>query len=111
MANSTITQIPSTTGGRIRWARKRAGLSLDKLGLAVGTSRQHLIRLEQDVHTPRAVMLEKIAEATGQKLEFFGEAAENQREVRDRLREQDDAARDLATALMRMVDLTKGLGQ
>lgn len=50
---------------RIKMARKRANLSLDRLGELVGTSRQHLIRLEKGVHTPKPEMARRIAEATG----------------------------------------------
>lgn len=58
-------------GGRIRSARKQAGLSHDKLGAKVGTSRQHLIKLEKGVHLPSDQMVERIAEATGKPLSFF----------------------------------------
>lgn len=57
-------------GAQIRSARKRAGLSHDKLGAQVGTSRQHLIRLEQGQHAPSEKLLARIAEATGQPLEL-----------------------------------------
>jgi transcriptional regulator with XRE-family HTH domain len=58
-------------GLRIRQARKQAGLSHDRLGALVGTSRQHLIKLEKGKHAPREDMLERIASATGKSLEFF----------------------------------------
>lgn len=58
-------------GERIRSARKRAGLSHDRLGAIVGTSRQHLIRLEKGIHLPRDGMVARIAEATGQPVSFF----------------------------------------
>lgn len=61
----------SQIGERIRSARKRAGLSHDRLGAIVGTSRQHLIRLEKGQHQPRDGMLGRIAAATGQPLAFF----------------------------------------
>lgn len=60
-----------SVGEQIRSARKRAGLSHDRLGAVVGTSRQHLIRLEKGIHQPRDGMLARIAEATGQPLSFF----------------------------------------
>jgi len=57
---------------RIRRARKTADLSHDKLGeLCEGVSRQHLIRLEQAKHRPRAEMLRRIAEATGRSVDWF----------------------------------------
>lgn len=47
-------------------------LSHDKLGqLCGGVSRQHLIRLEQAQHRPRAVMLRRISEATGRSVDWF----------------------------------------
>lgn len=58
--------------GRIRRARRQAGLSHDKLGDAIGgVSRQHLIKLEKAQHRPRADMLLRIAEATGKPVDFF----------------------------------------
>lgn len=56
---------------RLRWARKQAGLSLDRLGQMVGTSRQHLIRLEKGQHKPRPDMVVRIAQATEQPVELF----------------------------------------
>jgi transcriptional regulator with XRE-family HTH domain len=58
-------------GEKIRSARKRAGLSHDKLGAVVGTSRQHLIRLEKGWHRPSPELLARIADATGQPVESF----------------------------------------
>lgn len=101
----TISSTPLTVGEKIRWARKRCGLSLDRLGEAVGTSRQHLIRLEAGRHVPRQDLLERIADATGQPVAFFGESADDQRQARERNRAKADAARDLMDALMRVVDM------
>lgn len=57
---------------RIKRARKQADLTLDRLGaLCGGVSRQHLIRLEQAKHRPRADMLTRIAGATGRPVEWF----------------------------------------
>lgn len=57
---------------RIKRARKTASLSHDRLGeLIGGVSRQHLIKLEQAKHRPRAEMLERIAEATGKEIGWF----------------------------------------
>lgn len=58
-------------GARIKSARKRAGLSHDKLGALVGTSRQHLIRLEKGWHRPSDALLQRIAESTGQDPDYF----------------------------------------
>jgi transcriptional regulator with XRE-family HTH domain len=58
--------------GRIRRARRQAGLSHDRLGEAMGgVTRQHLIKLEKAKHRPRAEMLVRIAEATGRQVEWF----------------------------------------
>jgi transcriptional regulator with XRE-family HTH domain len=58
-------------GRQIRKARKHAGLSHDALGAKVGTSRQHLIKLEKGMHLPSDAMLVRIAEATGKTPGFF----------------------------------------
>lgn len=69
-------------GAQIRKARKGAGLSHDRLGAMVGTSRQHLIRLEKGDHAPRAEMLAKIAEATGKPEAFFTGDSDDEEESR-----------------------------
>lgn len=74
-------------GLRIRQARKQAGLSHDRLGSLVGTSRQHLIKLEKGKHAPREGMLQRIAEATGKSPAFFTDG------------EEDDADADWSTVL------------
>lgn len=57
---------------RIKRARKTAGLSHDRLGdLCGGVSRQHLIKLEQAKHRPRAEMLTRIADATSREVDWF----------------------------------------
>jgi transcriptional regulator with XRE-family HTH domain len=61
---------------RIRRARRESGengkvVSHDKFGQIVGTSRQHLIKLEKAKHRPRAEMLLKIAEASGRPVDWF----------------------------------------
>ncbi len=57
---------------RIRRARRDLGFSHDKLGEKLGgVSRQHLIKLEQAKHRPRAQLLTKIAEATGREVDWF----------------------------------------
>lgn len=58
--------------GRIRRARREAGLSHDALGeLMGGVTRQHLIKLEKAKHRPGAPMLTRLAEATGRSVEWF----------------------------------------
>jgi transcriptional regulator with XRE-family HTH domain len=56
-------------GVRIRDARRAAGLSQEALALRIGTSRRHMIRLENGEHRPGRVLLARIAEATGQEPE------------------------------------------
>jgi transcriptional regulator with XRE-family HTH domain len=57
---------------RIKRARKTADLSHDQLGTLIGgVSRQHLIRLEQARHRPRAGMLNRIAAATNRPVDWF----------------------------------------
>ena len=56
---------------RIRRARREREITLDGLGEQIGTSRQHLIRLEKGLHRPRAEMLLRIAEATGREVDWF----------------------------------------
>lgn len=69
-----IVPIPPTVGARIKWARKRIGLSLDKVAQAANTSRQHLIRLERDEHVPTDEFLERLAPALDQPVSFFADA-------------------------------------
>jgi transcriptional regulator with XRE-family HTH domain len=54
---------------RIKRARKP--LSHDRLGAKIGVTRQHLIKLEQGKHRPRAEMLLRIAEGTGRDVSWF----------------------------------------
>jgi transcriptional regulator with XRE-family HTH domain len=58
--------------GRIRRARRTAGLSHDALGDRMGgVSRQHLIKLEKGRHRPKLETLVRIAEATGRAVDWF----------------------------------------
>lgn len=89
-------------GRKIRAARKHAGLSHDRLAVRVGTSRQHLIRLEKGVHMPRPELLAAIARETGRPEEFF-------------TGDDDDEESALATDLHRLVrryvreEITRGV--
>lgn len=58
-------------GRQIRKARRQSGLSHDKLAARVGTSRQHLIKLEKGMHLPGDGLLEAIARETGKSEAFF----------------------------------------
>lgn len=82
-------------GKRIRLARKSAGLSHDALAARVGTSRQHLIKLEKGLHVPGDAMAAKIAEATGRSVEYLaGDGAD-----------EDDEESDPMAALMAAIRL------
>lgn len=53
-------------GERIRWARKSAGLSHDRLVERLGRSnRGHLIKIEKGTHTPGVELRHAIADACG----------------------------------------------
>lgn len=56
---------------RIVWARKRKGISQERLAGLIGTSRRHMIRIEKGQHVPGPEFRRRIAEATGQEIEFF----------------------------------------
>lgn len=58
-------------GRNVKRARLGAGYSLDTLAAKVGTSRQHLIRIEKGRHLPRPGMLAAIAAETGKDESFF----------------------------------------
>lgn len=82
-------------GRQIRKARKAKGLSHDALGAVVGTSRQHLIKLEKGQHLPTDAMLTRIAEATDRELEFFTSESDDE--------EESDPVSDLLHAIRRVV--------
>jgi len=52
-------------GTMIRRLRKRAGISQERLAAQVGTTRRHMIRLENGEHLPSALLRDRIAEAVG----------------------------------------------
>lgn len=61
---------------RIKRARKalddeQVKMSHDRFGAIVGTSRQHLIKLEKAQHRPGPEMLLRIAEASGRSVDWF----------------------------------------
>lgn len=82
-------------GQRIRWARKRAKLSHDRLIEAIGRSnRSHLIKVEQGHHNPRRDLRDAIADATGVARDLFDSDDD----------EEADPVADLFKALDRFVD-------
>lgn len=90
-----------TLAARIKMARQRANLTLDRLGEVVGTSRHHLIRLEKGEHKPKPDMARRIAEATGVPIELLQD--EDDEESDRAMRE----AFDLFVALMERVQQRK----
>jgi transcriptional regulator with XRE-family HTH domain len=58
---------------RIRWARKRAGLSQERFAEQLGTSRRHVIRWEnrEQPTRPGSTYVARMAEITGQPQELF----------------------------------------
>jgi transcriptional regulator with XRE-family HTH domain len=65
---------------RIVWARKRKGLSQERLAEKIGTSRRHMIRIEKGRenggHRPGPELIARIAEATGQPVALFADDEE-----------------------------------
>jgi transcriptional regulator with XRE-family HTH domain len=53
-------------GARIRRARKRTGISQEKLAPLVGTTRRHLIRLENGEHQASKPLASRLAAALGE---------------------------------------------
>lgn len=64
-------------GARIRWARKRAGMSQDQFAERLGTSRRHVMRWEGNrVQRLSDAYVDRIADATGQPADFFRDEEE-----------------------------------
>lgn len=75
--NETRTRQPhpfAENGARIRSARRRSGKSQEGLAAEVGTTRRHMIRLENGEHLPSGELRDRIAEHTGQPKETFQSA-------------------------------------
>lgn len=58
-------------GQRIIWARKRKGISQERLAELIGTSRRHMIRIEKGQHRPGPRLRGRIAQVTEQPEAFF----------------------------------------
>lgn len=57
---------------RILWARKRKGISQERLAAEIGTTRRHMIRIEKgQTRNPGLALLARIAEVTEQPRELF----------------------------------------
>lgn len=85
MAQAEATFKYAEHGAKIRAARVNASLSHDRLAALIGSSRQHLIKLEKGQHRARPAMLDKIADATGtpkQDLEAADDDEESEQDMR-----------------------------
>ena len=69
-----------TVAQRVRWARRRAGLSQERLAERIGTSRRHVIRWEKGKHMPSRAYAVKIAEATNTTPELFHDEEDDEEE-------------------------------
>lgn len=87
-------------GQRIKAVREEKKLSHDRLAEKVGTSRQHLIRIEKGVHNPRPGMLARISEAL--ETPFSVEQTDDDDE-------ESQAVTDLAHALLHALRRVKAL--
>lgn len=76
-----INALPRSIGERIVWARKRKGISQERLAERIGTSRRHMIRIEKNVHAPGPVYRQKLAEALDQKPELFSDDGDDDEEA------------------------------
>lgn len=76
-ASAPLRKVPSqvrelTLGDRIKWARKSAGLSHDRLVEAIGRSnRGHLIKIEKNTHVPGQDLRDAIADACNVARDLF----------------------------------------
>ena len=57
--------------GRIKQAREDANLTQEALSSSSGLPQSHISRLENGVHSPSSITLEKIAKATGKPMTYF----------------------------------------
>jgi transcriptional regulator with XRE-family HTH domain len=83
-------------GARIRKARKRTGISQERLAPLVGTTRRHLIRLENGEHQASKPLAARLGAALGEDAAQFrnGDADDE---------EEDEAVDALMSALRRVV--------
>ena len=65
MSAGVVNHFPfAENGARIRRARNRTGLSQERFAPIVGTSRRHMIRLENGEHLPGENLRDRIVEVT-----------------------------------------------
>jgi transcriptional regulator with XRE-family HTH domain len=88
-------------GAIIRRLRKRTGISQERLAAQVGTTRRHMIRLENGEHLPSTVLRNRIAEVVG----------DSRSEIKAADEDDEEAAMPLNTDEFQMLgDLMARLG-
>ena len=99
MAAPADTRRFSANGQRIRQARHLTGLSQENFAPRIGTTRRHLIKLENGEHRPRRQLRDRIVEITGteEQIDSSGD-------------EEEDAMHDLFDALRRTIRLRRETG-
>lgn len=60
-----------TTGGRIKWARMRLGLTQAALGRAVGVKNVYISQLENNVHEASRPLMRNVAQTLGVSIAFL----------------------------------------
>ena len=65
MSRATTVGRWSENGKAILRARQRAGYSQEKFAAVIGTTRRHMIRLENGEHLPTGALRDRIVEASG----------------------------------------------
>lgn len=88
-------------GRKLRAARNLTRLSQENFAPEVGTTRRHLIRLENGEHRPSSDLLGRIAERTGESADSFGYPSDDDEEA-------DQAMHD---AFRMFVDLMGQIGE
>lgn len=100
MEAATHTPRFAELGARIRQARKRTGISQEKLAPLVGTTRRHLIRLENGEHQASKALAARIGAALGHDPGEFRNGDDDE--------EEDEAVDALVAALRRVIRNERG---
>jgi len=99
MSTQTRSHFPfADNGAAIRRARKRVGKSQERLAAEIGTTRRHMIRLENGEHLPSGGLRDRIVEATGD--------ASGAIQSSDDEDEEDGLRRSLSDDLHRLAQVT-----
>lgn len=83
-------------GKNLQRARKRLGISQERFAPMVGTTRRHLIRLENGEHRPSSELLGRIAAETGEQSKSFGYPPDDEED-------ESELASDLLRALRALI--------